>query len=54
MQNIFIGYDSREKIASDVCEHSIKKRASEKIKINLLKLEDLQKKENYIIDQLIS
>ena len=47
MQNIFIGYDSREKIASDVCEHSIKKRTSEKIKINLLKLEDLQKRNLY-------
>ena len=47
MQNIFIGYDSREKIASDVCEFSIKKRSSEKIKINLLKIEELRKQNIY-------
>ena len=47
MQNICIGYDSREKIASDVCEFSIKKRSSEKIKINLLKIEELRKQNIY-------
>ncbi len=47
MQNIFIGYDSREKIASDVCEFSIKKRSSDSNTITLLKLEELKKKNLY-------
>ena len=47
MQNIYIGYDSREKIASDVCEYSIKKRSTGLNKINLLKLEDLKKDKLY-------
>ena len=45
MQNIFIGYDSREKIASDVCEFSIKKRSSEKNKNKFIKkLKNLENK----------
>tara|TARA_Y100000591_G_scaffold100566_1_gene85405 strand:- start:3406 stop:4113 length:708 start_codon:yes stop_codon:yes gene_type:complete len=40
----YIGYDSREKIASDVCEHSLKKNSSIDIEIELLKKEQLIKK----------
>ena len=46
MINIFIGYDSRESIASDVCELSIKRRTKSKTKIQLLKLEKLKKKKS--------
>lgn len=42
--NIYIGFDSREKIASDVCEFSIKKNSSINININLLNKKELEKK----------
>ena len=41
--NIYVGYDSREKIASDVCEFSLKKNSSIKINIKLLKKKKLRK-----------
>ena len=44
MINVYIGYDSREKIASDVCEYSIKKNSTKKIKIKFLKKRLLEKK----------
>jgi lipopolysaccharide biosynthesis glycosyltransferase len=44
MKKIFIGWDSREKSAFEVCEYSIKSRSSDdKIKIYPLKQEDLRK-----------
>lgn len=42
--NIYVGYDSREKIASDVCEFSLKKNSSIKINIKLLKKKNLENK----------
>ena len=50
MYKVFIGYDSKEKIASDVCEYSIKKKSSNKVEINLLKLEELKGKKIYTRD----
>ncbi len=47
MINIFIGYDTREKVASDVCEFSIKQRTKSDLNIKLLKLDDLKKKKIY-------
>ena len=47
MINIFIGYDSRESIASDVCELSITRRTKSKTNIQLLKLEELKKEKIY-------
>ena len=44
---IFIGFDSKEKIASDVCIYSIKKNCSEQTEILLLKLDELRKKNLY-------
>ena len=44
---IFIGFDSKEKIASDVCTFSIKKNSSEQTEILLLKLDELKKKKLY-------
>ena len=50
MINIFIGYDTREKVASDVCEFSIRQRTKSDLNIKLLKLDDLKKKK-YTIEQ---
>lgn len=47
MINIFIGYDTRESIASDVCEFSIKKRTKSNLNIQHLKLDLLKKKKIY-------
>ena len=41
---VYIGFDSREKIASDVCEYSIKKNSSIDIEIKLLEKTKLEKK----------
>lgn len=41
---IFIGYDSREAVCSDVLSHSITKRTSSDVKINYLKHRELRKK----------
>ena len=41
---VYIGFDSREKIASDVCEYSIKKNSSINIEIKLLEKTKLEKK----------
>ncbi len=47
LNNVFIGFDSKEEIASLICEYSIKKYSKNKIKINHLKLEELRKKGLY-------
>jgi lipopolysaccharide biosynthesis glycosyltransferase len=41
--NVFIGWDSREPIAADVCAHSILKHSSVPVKIHYLKLDDLER-----------
>jgi lipopolysaccharide biosynthesis glycosyltransferase len=41
--NVYIGFDTREKIASDVCEFSIKKNSTIKININLLNKKKLER-----------
>lgn len=41
--NVFIGWDSREPIAADVCAYSILKHASVPVKIHYLKLDDLER-----------
>ena len=48
---MFIGYDSREKIASQVCKFSLQKNTDIPIKINFLKINELKKKKNYIKDK---
>ena len=40
--NVFIGWDSREPIAADVCAYSISKHASCPVKIHYLKLKELE------------
>ena len=45
--NMFIGYDSREKIASQVCKFSLQKNTDIPIKINFLKINELKKKKLY-------
>jgi hypothetical protein len=47
MINIYIGYDSREKIAAEVCKYSIKKNTKKKINIKYLKLDSLRKQNLY-------
>lgn len=44
---IFIGYDSREKFASDVCEYSLRNSTKKSIDIKYLKLNELKKKRIY-------
>lgn len=44
---IFIGYDSREPVAYDVCEHSIKRRASKPVTIKPLKIDSLKSRGLY-------
>ena len=41
---VYIGFDSREKIASDVCEFSIIKNSSINIEIELLNKKKLEEK----------
>jgi len=41
--NVFIGWDSREPIAADVCAYSILKHASVPVNIHYLKLDDLER-----------
>jgi hypothetical protein len=43
--NIYIGFDTREKIASDICEFSLRKNSNLDLKINYLKKNELIKKE---------
>lgn len=43
LHQIFIGFDSREAIAADVCSHSIKKRTSAKLSIKYVKHRELRK-----------
>ena len=40
---IFIGWDSREPIAADVCEFSIEKNSTIPVDIEMLKQDDLRK-----------
>lgn len=40
---VFIGWDSREAVASDVCAHSIRKRTEAPVSIQYLKHRDLRK-----------
>lgn len=42
--NVFIGHDSREAVASDVCAHSILRRTEEDVEIHFLKHRDLRQK----------
>lgn len=49
---IYIGWDSREEIAYDVCEFSIKKHSN--IEIKPLKLKELKKKKIYFQEDLFS
>lgn len=44
MFKVYIGFDSREKIASDVCEYSIRKNSSIDIKIDFLNKKKLEEK----------
>ena len=46
----FVGYDSKEDIAYRVCKYSIQKRASKKLKIFSLKLDELIAKKLYFRD----
>lgn len=39
--NVYIGYDAREDIAAEVCQHSIRARTSKQIKTRYLKSSDL-------------
>lgn len=41
--NVFIGYDSREAVASDVCSHSITRRTQSDVRITYLKHRELRK-----------
>lgn len=47
MNTVYIGYDSREPIASDVCEYSLRHTSEEPINIKYLKLNELRKKGIY-------
>lgn len=42
--NVFVGYDDRESIASDVCAFSIAKRTKSKVKFHYIKHRDLRKR----------
>jgi len=44
MHKIYIGYDPREKIASDVCKYSIKNRTHIKVSIKYLNKKNLKKR----------
>ena len=47
MNTVYIGYDSREKIASDVCEYSLRTTTEEPIDIKYLKLHELRQQGIY-------
>jgi hypothetical protein len=47
MYKVYIGYDSREKIAAEVCKYSLRKNSKKKISIKYLKLNSLRKKKLY-------
>lgn len=49
-KNIYIGFDSKEVIASEICEFSIKKNSKKSFIINHLKLLDLKNKGLYSRD----
>ena len=42
--NLYIGYDTKEKIASDVCEYSVKKNSSINLTVDLLIKKNLEEK----------
>jgi hypothetical protein len=44
---VFIGYDSKEKIASTICNFSLKKNTTIPISVNYLKINQLRKKKIY-------
>ena len=44
MHNIYVGWDSREDIAYQVCEHSILRRTRSDIRVVPLKQSDLRAK----------
>ena len=54
--NFFIGYDAKEDIAYRVCKHSLLKRASRKVNVKSLKLDELITRELYTraVDPLAS
>ena len=45
--NIYIGFDSKEPIASEVCEYSLKKNSKGYLYVNHLRLDVLRKKGIY-------
>lgn len=45
--NVWIGYDSREAVAADVCAHSIAKRTRSDLKINLLDHRELRENNHF-------
>ena len=45
--NIYIGFDSKEPIASEVCEYSLKKNSKGYLNVNHLRLDVLRKKGIY-------
>ena len=49
-KDIYIGFDSKEAIASEICEFSIKKNSKKSFSINHLKLLDLKNKGFYSRD----
>jgi len=42
MINVYIGWDSREPIASDVCEYSLQRNSSEPVNVHMLKQDELR------------
>ena len=46
-RKIYIGYDSKEPIASEICEFSLNKNSSKPIKINHIKLNEVKNKNIY-------
>lgn len=47
INNIYIGFDSKEAIASYICEYSLLVNTSQKLNINHIKIEDMRKKNLY-------
>ena len=47
MNTVFIGYDSRETIASTVCEYSLKHTSEDMVDVRYLKLDELRKQGIY-------
>ena len=48
--NIYIGFDSKESIASDICEFSLKKNSEKKIIVNHIKIEEMKSRKIYSRD----